>query len=808
MLRADLAAEPRWADLLARTREAALGAYAHQDLPFEELVLALKPERHAAANPLFDVAFSLDEAPAPAALPGLAAEPFEFAADIAHFELTLVASRAPAARGGGITLAVNYRRDLFDRTTAARLVEGLASLLQAAVAAPESPALALPFWSEAARHQVLHEWNAGSEPENTPTAGETVDRLVARAAALAPQAIAVVGRDGSLSYGELAERAGRLGERLRQGGVRPGTRVALVLDRSPELAVAALAVLAAGAAYLPLDPGLPAARLAEIVADSTAAAVIARTEVLGRIAGCRARLVPVEEAGSEGRAAEPALAPHGSSGDLAYVIYTSGSTGRPKGVELTHGGLANLIAWHRDRYGVTAVDRASWVASPGFDASVWELWPYLAAGAALHLPPPEVARSPRELLAWLAEIGVTIAFLPTPLAEAVLRLPRPPGLALRALLTGGDRLRQAPPGDLGFPLVNHYGPTESTVVATAGTIDSAPPSCRPVPPPIGRPISGLAVHLLDRDLRPVPAGGRGEICLGGRGLARGYLGLPALTAERFVPHPLAERPGARLYRTGDLARLLSDGRIHFLGRSDGQVKLRGFRVELGEIEARLAAHPEVREAAVVVDPSPAGDRLLACVVPRSTGATPAAALREHLRATLPDYMVPALFATVDALPLTPQGKLDRAALRGLALSPAGGAKPEATAERSASVPETPNGRTELLLAAIWREVLALPDAAARLGAEDNFFDLGGQSLALVAVHERLQAELGIELPLVELFEHTTIRSLAARLAGQPPGTPPEETAGLAARAERQRNAPGWKERARQARRQPALRKTP
>jgi amino acid adenylation domain-containing protein len=803
VLRADLSGEPRLADLLARTREAALGAYAHQDLPFEEVVLALKPERHAAVNPLFDVALSLDEAPAPAALPGLSAEPFEFAADIAHFELTLVASRAPAARGGGITLALNYRRDLFDRTTAARLVEGLASLLEAAVAAPQSPALALPFWSEAARHQVLREWNEGSEPENVPAAGDTVDRLVARAAALAPQALAVGGHGGSLSYGELADRAGRLRERLRRAGVGPGARVALVLDRSPELALAALAVLAAGAAYLPLDPGLPAARLAEIVADSAAAAVVARGAALARLAGCRARLLPVEEAGIARGTAEPAPAPHGP-GDLAYVIYTSGSTGRPKGVELTHGGLANLVAWHRDRYRVTAADRASWVASPGFDASVWELWPYLAAGASLHPLPPEVARSPRELLAWLAETGVTIAFLPTPLAEAVLRLPRPPGLALRALLTGGDRLRQAPPGDLGFPLVNHYGPTESTVVATAGTIGSDPPSAHPAPPAIGRPIAGLAGHLLDRDLRPVPVGGRGEICLGGRGLARGYLGLPALTAQRFVPHPFAERPGMRLYCTGDLARLLPDGRIDFLGRADGQVKVRGFRVELGEVEARLATHPEVREAAVVVDPSPAGDRLVACVVPRSAGAAPAAALREHLRAALPDYMVPALFASVDALPLTPQGKLDRAALPALALSGAGGAEPVPPAALDA-----PNGRIELLLAGLWREVLKLPDAAARLGAEDNFFDLGGQSLALVAVHERLQAELEIELPLVELFEHTTIRSLAARLAGLPPAEPaPEELAGLAARAERQRNAPAWKERARQARRQPDHRGTP
>ncbi len=806
VLRADLGGDPLVSDLLARTREAALGAYAHQDLPFEEVVLALKPERHTAVNPLFDVALSLDEATAPAALPGLAAELFDFEADIAHFELTLVARRDAAARGGGVTLALSYRRDLFDRTTAARLLEGLSVLLAAAVAAPEQPALALPFWGEAARHQVLREWNdAPTAPAGE--ASDPVDRLVAAAAERAPWRPAVVGLDGAVSYGELAARAARLAGRLRSLGVAPGSAVAVVLERSPELAVAALAVLAAGAAYLTLDPGLPAARLAEILADSAAAAAITGAAAARRPGVWGALPVLVEEPAEAGEVAdagepgEPALEPppH-SAGELAYAIYTSGSTGRPKGVELTHGGLANLVAWHRDRYAVTAEDRASWVASPGFDASVWELWPYLACGAALHVPPPAVARSPRELLAWLAAAGITITFLPTPLAEAVLGLPRPPGLALRLLLTGGDRLRQAPAADPGFVLVNHYGPTESTVVATAAAIaaDRRPAgTAPPVPPTIGRPIAGVAAFLLDRDLQPLPIGGRGEICLGGSGLARGYLGQPALTALRFVPHPFAGAPGERLYRSGDLARLLADGRIDFLGRTDGQVKVRGFRVELGEIEARLVAHPAVRAAAVVVEGGAAAARLVACVVPRSGGPLPAAALREHLRAALPDYMVPALFAAVDALPLTAQGKLDRAALAELALAHAAAAAAAAPAAAS-----PPSGRLEMLLAEIWREVLRLPGSAARLGAEDNFFDLGGQSLAMVAVHERLQEELGIEIPLVELFEHSTIRSLAARLAGSDPGHA-GEVAGVAARAELQRNAPAWKERARQARRPPA-----
>jgi amino acid adenylation domain-containing protein len=803
VLRADLSGEPRVADLLARARETALGAYGHQDLPFEELVLALKPERHAAVNPLFDVALSLDDAAAPAALPGLTVEPFDFAADVAHFDLTLVVRRARAAPGGAVTLALNYRRDLFDHTTAARWLEGLATLLAGAAGEPEAPAFALPFWPDGARHQVLLEWN---EARDAAVDGATVDRLVARQAALSPHALAIAAPDGRLSYAQLAAHAGRLTARLRAAGVGRGARVALVLERSPELAVAALAVLAAGAAYLPLDPSLPDGRLAEILADAAPAAVVARGAACFRLAAAPAPVLALDLPGDASRTAESsptsspaAPAAHGAhdADDLAYLIYTSGSTGRPKGVELAHRGLANLIAWHRERYGVAAADRASWVASPGFDASVWELWPYLAAGASVHVPPPAIARSPRELLAWLAAESITLAFLPTPLAEAVVRLAgpeRPAGLALRALLTGGDHLRQAPAGELGFELVNHYGPTESTVVATAGAIPAAGPGAGPGgPPAIGRPLPGLAAYLLDGELRPVPPGARGEICLAGASLARGYLGRAEQTAERFVPHPLAAG-GERLYRTGDLGRFLADGRIEFLGRTDGQVKVRGFRVELGEVEARLAAHPSVREAAVVVEPSPAGARLVACLVPRQPEAPPpATVLREHLRATLPDYMVPAAFVALESLPLTPQGKLDRVSLRDLAAASAGAG--------GAAVADPPQGRIEVLLAGLWREVLGMPAASSRLGAEDNFFDLGGQSLALVAVHERLRAELGMELPLVELFEHTTIRSLAARLAGQEPAEAAPED--LAAHAERQRGAAAWKERARQARMRPA-----
>jgi len=420
------------------------------------------------------------------------------------------------------------------------------------------------------------------------------------------------------------------------------------------------------------------------------------------------------------------------------------------------------------------------VASPAFDASVWETWPALAAGASLHAPPREIAASPAALLEWLAAERITLAFLPTPLAEEALARPAqamPPGLALRTLLTGGDRLRRAPAADPGFRLVNHYGPTESSVVATRGAVE--PGGSRP--PDIGRAVEGVEVLLLDAGLRPVPPGALGEICLGGRGLATGYLGHPALTAERFLPHPLADAPGARLYRTGDLGRARPDGRIEFAGRADGQVKIRGFRVETGEVEARLAAHPAVREAVVMPLAGPAGPRLAAWYVPRPGPVPTAAELRGHLRALLPEPMVPSAWMALPALPLTSRGKVDRDALPP--------PPPPETGPR-----EAPRGDAEETVERLWREVLGIPAA----GRDDNFFDLGGHSLALAAVHERLQAELAVRIPLVELFENPTVRSLAARLDA-PPAARPGVSAEVLERAGRQRNAGAWRDRLKQAR---------
>ncbi|HEX4498729.1 MAG TPA: amino acid adenylation domain-containing protein [Thermoanaerobaculia bacterium] len=767
VMRTDLGGDPPFSELLARVREGALGAWAHQDLPFELLVEELAPERHLSLHPLFQVVFSLQDLPPGFDLPGLEARLFEFEADVAHFDLTLVATRLGASLGDDLALTLSYKRDLFEPPTVFRLLEQLGALLDAAVTAPETAVSDLPLWSAAARHQAIHEWSgAGLAAE-----GLTADRLVAARAVRAPEALAIAGPEARLTYGELNRGANRLARRLRRLGIRRGDRVALALDRSPELALAALAVWKAGAAYLPLDLSHPPERLAEVVADAGAARVLTLDRWAGLFPG-RALCLDADReswAGESGEDLERAADP----GDAAYVIYTSGSTGRPKGVEIPHAGLANLIAWHLRAYGVTPADRASLVASPAFDASVWELWPGLAAGASLHVPPRDVAASPAALSAWLAAEGITLAFLPTPLAEAVLARELPAGLALRALLTGGDRLRRAPEAGLGFRLVNHYGPTESSVVATAGEVTAGDPR----PPAIGRPIAGVEALLLDAALRPVPPGARGEICLGGRGLAAGYPGHPEGTAERFVPHPFAAEPGARLYRTGDLARRLPDGRLEFAGRADGQIKIRGFRIEPGEVEARLAAHPAVGEAVV----SPVDGRLTAWIVPRHAGALPTvAALRDFLRAHLPEPMVPAAWVWLPALPLTSRGKVDRAALP----------RPAAPAATSR---EAPSGEVEQAIERHWREVLGIAAA----GRDDNFFDLGGHSLALAAVHERLQAELDVRIALVELFENPTLRTLAASLAGR--GARREVPDAARGRAELQRHPDAWKERTRRAR---------
>jgi amino acid adenylation domain-containing protein len=549
-----------------------------------------------------------------------------------------------------------------------------------------------------------------------------------------PNAVAVTDGRRAVTYRELDERSGRLARHLRCLGVGPDTPVGVCLRRSPDLVVTLLGVLRAGGAYLPLDPDYPSDRLRHMLADAAPPVLLTDGSVqVPSIPG--AAVVRVGDVPEDLPALpRPPLHP----GCLAYIIYTSGSTGRPKGVMISHTSLSGLVRWHLSRYRIEAGDHTAQIAATSFDASGWEIWPSLAAGATLHLPREEDRLRPGRLLAWLVECGITVAFLPTPMAEEVLRLPPPLGLRLRTLLTGGDRLTLRPPSGTPYELVNHYGPTEATVVTTAATVHPHGSAA----PAIGYPIDGRRVHLLDDELRPVSPGRTGELYVGGPGLARGYIGRPGQTASRFVPDPFGEGPGGRLYRTGDLARHCPDGALRFVGRADDQVQIHGFRVELGEVEAQLRSHPHVRDA-IVVARDPGG--LAGYVTGIEDGQPEVSDLRRHLLRMLPSYMVPAWLVRMKEFPLSPNGKIDRGAL------PAPGACGWA-----------PRDPVEEIIALVWRRTLGLPDEYV-LGVEDSFFGLGGHSILAFQVLSRLREIFDIDIPFGTLSVEPTIAGIARTL---------------------------------------------
>jgi amino acid adenylation domain-containing protein len=756
VLRTRLAGDPGFREALRRVRQAVLGAWEHQEIPFERLVAELHPGRSLSHSPLFQVMCTLEEGEAPpAGLPGLRAEAVEVEHGTSKFDLTLLLSPAP----GGMRAALRYRTDLFEPATAARMLARLVRVLEQAADNPERRLSALEWLDAGERARVLGAWSGTGA---ALPAGGCVHERFAAWAARTPDAPAVAHAGRTLTYRELDERAGRLARALRRRGVGPDVPVGVCLERSPELAVATLAVLKAGGAYVALDPAVPAARLAWMLSDSGAAVVVAGDSARGLLRAPGVEVIAVEGDGAAAGAG-PAEPVDGGAGarNLAYVIYTSGSTGTPRAVGVEHGGLAALCDWHAAAFAVTPADRATQLASPGFDASAWEVWPYLARGACVEVVPDEVRADPPALRDWLVRRGVTVAFVPTPLAGPLLALPWPRDAALRWLLAGGDRLCARPGAALPFAVANNYGPTECTVVSTSGPV--AAEGARA--PSIGRPVAGARGWVLDAALAPLPEGVPGELCVGGAPVARGYLRRPALTAERFVPDPFSGVPGARMYRTGDRVRWVDGGELEYLGRADGQVKVRGFRIEPGEVEAALRGCPGVDECAVVAAEGATGETRLAAYV---AGPAELGALRAQLRRTLPDYMVPAAFVALDRLPLTPSGKLDRRAL------PVPG---DAAAEEGRRLePET---ETEARVAGIWRELLGVP----AVGVEDSFFDVGGHSLLLARLQSRLARELESGLTVVELFQYPTVRAIAARLQGAAP--PAAAEAGEARGAARQ-----------------------
>ncbi|QRK05610.1 non-ribosomal peptide synthase/polyketide synthase [Archangium violaceum] len=746
VMRARVRGEAPFRELLRQVKETALGAYAHQEVPFEKLVEELKPARDTRRTPLFQVLFVLQNAPLEdLTLPGLKLQPLSVEGHTAKYELTLSLRETDTGLEGG----VEFNTDLFDAETVARMMGHYARLLEGAVARPEQPVAALPLLTDEEQRRLLVEWN---QTRTEYPRQASIHTLFEEQVMFRPEAVAAEYEARRLTYAELNRRANQVARTLRRLGVGEGTRVGLCSGRSLELVVAMLGILKAGGAYVPLDPSYPQDRLAFMLEDTAVPVVLVQPELASKLPPTKAKVVELSEetfAHERGENLEEPVGPE----SLAYVMYTSGSTGRPKGVCIPHRGVVRLV---RDTLAlqVTAEDRFTQMSNTSFDASNLELWGALLNGATVVGVPKEVALSPKALTSFLREKQVSVVVLTTALFNQVAAECPDAFRTVKHVLFGGEAADPKWVGEVlrwsgGVKLLNLYGPTENTTNTTWYEVKEVPEGATSVP--IGRPVSNTEVYVLDERMQPMPVGLTGELYVGGDGLALGYLNRPELTAEKFVAHPFSTEPAARLYRTGDLVKYLPDGNLEFLGRRDDQVKVRGFRIELGEIEVALAKHPGVREAVVSVrDDGPSGRWLVAYVVPRK-GEVETAALRSFLKESLPEHLVPSAIVTLKTLPLTPNGKVDRKAL------------PAPDMQRTGRDYVAPESGLEQSLAAIWAEVLRLE----RVGAGDNFFDLGGNSLLLQAVHVKVEALMGREVPMVELFQFSTVRALAAHLSGAP-----------------------------------------
>ncbi|ATL28461.1 Siderophore biosynthesis non-ribosomal peptide synthetase modules, Bacillibactin synthetase component F [Streptomyces formicae] len=758
VLRTDLSGDPTFRELVERVRETDLAAYAHQDVPFEHLVEVLNPTRSTSRHPLFQVMLTFqNNARADMLLPGLTLEQEATPADTAKFDLSLSVQETEGVDGGaaGLAGAFEFAVDLFDRATVEGIAERFGRLLSAAVADPDLPVGELEILSGQEYEKLLTGWQGARDD----IAQRCLAGLFEEQAARTPAAPAVAFEDTELTYAELDSRANRLARHLIAQGAGPEDTVALVLPRSADAVVAMLAVLKAGAAYLPVDPRYPADRIAHTLADARPVVVLTTTAERDRVPCAAVVLEDVAAAVaresawdvSDADRLRPLLPAH-----PAYVIYTSGSTGRPKGVMVTHGAVTGHLRWMADEYPLDGTDRVLARTAFSFDAAVWETWLPLVTGASAHVVSDEVATDALQLADHISDHGITVAqVVPSLLSELCAAAVAAGGTSsLRRLFVGGEPLPAAlaelAQDAWGVPCVNLYGPTESTVQVThhevpLGTWGDDGRSDAYLP--VGRPVRNVRAYVLDSRLRPVPAGVPGELYLAGDQLARGYVGRPDLTGQRFTADPYGP-PGARMYRTGDLMRRRGDGGLEFLGRVDEQVKLRGFRVELGEVEAALTAQWQIARAAAVVREDRPGDRrLVAYVVPADGAPLDLDELRGRLTSALPDFMVPSALVALDAFPLTPNGKLDRRAL------PA--------ADVAAGTGRAPRNPQEEALCGLFAETLGVTG----VGIDDSFFDLGGHSLLATRLLTRIRTVFGVRVSLRALFEAPTVARLVQRFDG-------------------------------------------
>nr|AIE12095.1 putative NRPS/PKS hybrid synthase module B6C [uncultured bacterium] len=750
VMRVDCSGNPDFNSLLKRVTEVALGAFEHQDLPFEKLVDELQVERDPSRNPLFQVHFGMQNAPLEALeLQGLTLEQIGLENRTTRFDLECHVS----SRDGRLHVGFIYNTNLFDPATIKQMQRHYANLLSAAVAAPGQPVGLLPMLDQDERRSLLERWN---QDEVDYSSSATLAELFAARVSRNPDAVAVECNGASLSYAALDERSNRLARYLQAHGVGAEVRVGLCLERSVDLPVAILGILKAGGCYVPMDPEYPVERLEYILEDCAAPILLTQSGLQAGLPHFTGQTVCLDADWPAIRQQDESAVKAASGADnCAYVIYTSGSTGQPKGVEITHRNVTRLFGATEHWYGFNENDVWTLFHSSAFDFSVWEIWGALLHGGRLVVVPFVVSRSPESFYDLLADAGVTVLNqTPSAFKQLVgVDRTRDPELlaALRLVIFGGEALnpRSLEPwfenhGDRQPQLVNMYGITETTVHVSYRSLDlSVLDSGASV---IGRPIPDLQIYILDRYLQPVPAGVTGEMYIGGAGLARGYLNREELTRERFIAHPFTDRQGDRLYKTGDLARYLPDGDIEYLGRNDSQVKLRGFRIELGEIESVLCQHEQVREAVVLCrDDEAQGKRLVAYVVSGSDDESLAVELKNHAREKLPEYMLPAAVMVLDSFPLTPNGKLDQRAL------------PEPVGDRqSAEALVEPSSELERQLVDIWRQLLGVEE----VGVHDNFFDLGGHSLLATQIVSRLREQMNIELPLADVFSYPTPAELA------------------------------------------------